>query len=66
MSNCKQVTRLLSEALDHALGTEEADRVRKHLAICPACENCRQHFLKLRIWRDAVRGEMDALAPRPA
>ena len=64
MLNCKQVTRLLSEALDRALGIEEAERVRKHLAICPACENCRQHFFKLRIWRDAVRGEMDAL-PKP-
>ena len=63
MSNCKQITRLLSDALDRALGAEEAGRVKKHLAICPACENCRQNFLKLRIWRDAVHGEPASRAP---
>lgn len=57
MSNCKQVSRLLSNALDGALTPDEEDRVKQHLAICPACQNCRQHFLQLRIWRDTLLGE---------
>ncbi len=64
MSNCKHVSRLLSDALDRRLSPEEEDRVRQHLTICPACQNCRQHFLKLRTWRDTVRGEPAAPEPR--
>ncbi len=62
MSNCKHVSRLLSDALDRTLRPEEADRVKQHLTICPACQNCRQHFLRLQTWRDAVRGEPAAPA----
>ncbi len=57
MSNCKHVSRLLSDALDRTLSPAEEDRVKQHLAICPACRNCRQHFLRFKIWRDAVHGE---------
>ena len=64
MSNCKQVTRILSDALDRALDPQEEDCVKTHLAVCPACQNCRQHFLRLRIWRDAVHGEPVSPAPQ--
>lgn len=64
MSNCKQVTRLLSDALDRALDPQEEVCIKTHLEICPACQNCRQHFLRLRIWRDAVYGEPVPPAPQ--
>lgn len=64
MPNCKQVSRLLSNALDGALTPAEENRVKKHLAICPACQNCRQHFLRLRVWRDIIRDEPAAPSPQ--
>lgn len=64
MSNCKHVSRLLSDALDRTLNTEEEGHVKNHLTMCPACRNCRQHFLGLKIWRDAVHGEPASSAPQ--
>jgi anti-sigma factor RsiW len=46
--NCRQSSRLLSEALDRMLTPEERQEVERHLAICPACTLCRRHFEDLR------------------
>ena len=54
MPNCKLVSRLLSDALDRTLTPEEQQQVDLHLVTCPACKNCRQHFLTLKKWREVI------------
>jgi predicted anti-sigma-YlaC factor YlaD len=39
MLNCKEVSRLVSQALDRPLGLGERVRLRIHLAICDGCSN---------------------------
>ncbi len=46
--NCRMSTRLLSEALERGLTKEEREEVERHLAICPACTQCRRHFEQIR------------------
>lgn len=48
MTNCRQISRLLSEALDRDLTAEEREMVVKHLAECPACTRCRGQFEEIR------------------
>lgn len=49
MMNCRMATQLLSEALDRELTSGERHEIEEHLAICPACTNCRKQFLELRL-----------------
>lgn len=54
--NCKESTRLLSEALERELTKEERAEVEKHLAVCPACTRCRKQFEELRRAVRRMRG----------
>jgi anti-sigma factor RsiW len=46
--NCRQSSRLLSEALDRELTRDERRLIEEHLEICPACTRCRLQFETLR------------------
>lgn len=46
--NCRESSKLLSEALDRELTPGELSEVEEHLAICPACTRCRKQFEALR------------------
>lgn len=46
--NCRESSKLLSEALDRDLTPEELGDVEDHLAMCPACTRCRKQFEALR------------------
>lgn len=46
--NCRENTRLLSEAMDRKLMAAEREAVERHLAICPACTRCQRQFLEIR------------------
>jgi len=48
MMTCRQISRLLSEALDRDLSAEEREEVQRHLAVCGACTRCRGQFEELR------------------
>ena len=39
MLSCREVSRLVSQGLDHRLGFGERIAVRVHLAICQGCSN---------------------------
>ncbi|CAN0624370.1 zf-HC2 domain-containing protein [Burkholderia multivorans] len=52
LGNCKDVTRLLSDALDRVLTVNERLRVRVHL---PACSGCRQYRKQIALLREAAR-----------
>jgi predicted anti-sigma-YlaC factor YlaD len=45
---CKDVSRLLSDALDGKLDSDGETLVREHLPTCAACRNCEQQFGVLR------------------
>ena len=57
MSNCRQVTRLISEAADRPLATGERRVVEQHFEICPACRRCAGQFVLLRESVRRLRGE---------
>jgi hypothetical protein len=48
MLNCKEVSRLVSQALDRPLGLGERVRLRIHLAICDGCANFSKQMAFLR------------------
>jgi anti-sigma factor RsiW len=48
MMTCRQISRILSEALDRELTAAERETVVKHLAECPACTRCRGQFEEIR------------------
>lgn len=52
MGKCKNITRLLSDALDRPLSTGEWVAIRLHLPTCSGCRNYRKH---IRLLRDASR-----------
>ncbi|WP_179402836.1 zf-HC2 domain-containing protein [Burkholderia guangdongensis] len=52
LGKCKDVTRLLSDALDRALTLNERVRVRIHL---PACGGCREYRKQIALLRDAAK-----------
>ena len=64
---CKEVTRLLSESMDHPLPWRTRMGIRLHYLICVWCERYGQH---IRFLRDAVRRHPEKLegqdAPPPA
>ncbi|WP_323119177.1 zf-HC2 domain-containing protein [Burkholderia alba] len=49
---CKDITRLLSDALDRALTTRERLQVHVHL---PTCSGCRNYRRQIRLLRGAGR-----------
>ncbi len=53
MANCREASRLLSDALDRILSQVEENVLEEHLRICPNCQTCRRHFLALRNWKTA-------------
>jgi hypothetical protein len=63
MLSCKDVTHLLSEALDRRLTVTERMRLEIHLAICRGCDNYRQQMKFLRAacqgYAEAVRRDDD-------
>lgn len=63
MLSCKDVTHLLSEALDRQLTVSERMRLEMHLAICHGCANFRKQMKFLRAacrgYADVVTGERD-------
>ena len=54
MPTCKEVSRILSQGLDHGLPATERVRLRMHLVICDACRNVERQFDFL---RQALRRE---------
>lgn len=48
MLNCKEVTRLLSEAQDRKLSVSERLKLEMHLAMCRGCSNFRKQMDFLR------------------
>lgn len=48
MGKCKNITRLLSDALDRPLSAGEWLAVRVHLPTCSGCRNYRKHIALLR------------------
>ncbi len=57
MTNCRQVTRLISEASDRLLATRERHVVEQHFQICPACRRCAEQFSLLHESVRRLRGE---------
>ncbi|WP_235851479.1 zf-HC2 domain-containing protein [Paraburkholderia acidicola] len=48
MGKCKNITRLLSDALDRPLGVGEWLAIKVHLPTCSGCRNYRRHIALLR------------------
>jgi predicted anti-sigma-YlaC factor YlaD len=63
MGKCKNITRLLSDALDRRLTTSEWLAVRMHLPTCSGCRNYRLHIALLRAAAHDVSGIADHEAP---
>ncbi len=57
MLSCKDVSRLVSESLDHRLPLWQRMRVRMHLAMCRFCSRFRRQTVFL---RDAARHYVSA------
>ncbi|MEX3762454.1 zf-HC2 domain-containing protein [Paraburkholderia phenoliruptrix] len=51
MGKCKNITRLLSDALDRSLSTGEWVAIRLHL---PTCSGCRNYRKQIRLLREAA------------
>jgi len=49
MLNCKEATRLMSEAQDRQLGMGEKLQLEMHLAMCRGCRNFREQMDFLRM-----------------
>ncbi|MFL9965916.1 zf-HC2 domain-containing protein [Paraburkholderia sediminicola] len=56
MGKCKNITRLLSDALDRSLTTGEWLAIRLHLPICSGCRNYRKQIRLLRVAAHSVSG----------
>ena len=56
MGKCKNITRLLSDALDRPLTTGEWIAVGLHLPTCSGCRNYRKHIGLLRAASREVSG----------
>lgn len=58
MMNCKQITRLLSDSLEHKLSLKEKIITRMHIVFCAGCRNFGRQMLILReITRMYVKGK---------
>jgi predicted anti-sigma-YlaC factor YlaD len=60
MGKCKNITRLLSDALDRPLTAGEWIAVGLHLPTCSGCRNYRKHIGLLRAAAREVSGLDDA------
>ncbi|PAJ79085.1 zf-HC2 domain-containing protein [Burkholderia ubonensis] len=56
---CKDVTRLLSDALDRRLTVHERVQVRVHLPNCSGCRQYREQIALLRAAAKAAAGQGD-------
>ncbi|WP_321871851.1 zf-HC2 domain-containing protein [Burkholderia ubonensis] len=56
---CKDVTRLLSDALDRRLTVHERVQVRVHLPTCSGCRLYREQIALLRAAAKAAAGQGD-------
>jgi predicted anti-sigma-YlaC factor YlaD len=56
MGKCKDITRLLSDALDRSLTAGEWVAIRLHLPICSGCRNYRKQIRLLRAAAHSVSG----------
>ncbi|RQR62061.1 zf-HC2 domain-containing protein [Burkholderia sp. Bp9002] len=59
---CKDVTRLLSDALDRHLTVHERVQVRVHLPTCSGCRQYREQIALLRAAAKAAGGRGDGTA----
>lgn len=48
MLDCQDVSRLLSERLDHQLGAPDRARARLHLVMCQSCRNVEEQMAFMR------------------
>ena len=55
MMNCRQATRLMSEALDRRLSVGERLALRLHNSMCSGCTHYRQHMHLLRTVSEHVK-----------
>lgn len=64
MLNCKDATRLMSEAQDRNLGVGEQLQLQTHLAMCRGCRNFRRQieFLRIACRRNREGGGLDEIA----
>lgn len=61
MMNCRQATRLLSEAQDRKLTLKERTALKLHVLICAACQNFGKQMKELRsLTRAYVKGKDDS------
>ncbi|MCC8403022.1 zf-HC2 domain-containing protein [Paraburkholderia sp. MMS20-SJTN17] len=56
MGKCKDITRLLSDALDRALSTGEWVAIQLHLPTCSGCRNYRKQIRLLRVAAQVASG----------
>ncbi|HEX3634283.1 MAG TPA: zf-HC2 domain-containing protein [Paraburkholderia sp.] len=56
MGKCKNITRLLSDALQRHLTTGEWVAIRLHLPICSGCRNYRKQIRLLRVAAHTASG----------
>ncbi|MDQ7979677.1 zf-HC2 domain-containing protein [Paraburkholderia sp. SARCC-3016] len=66
MGKCKDITRLLSDALERNLDLRERLAVGAHLPTCSGCRNFRRHIGLLRAASRAMSGidDVDDAGPR--
>ncbi|WP_193373048.1 zf-HC2 domain-containing protein [Paraburkholderia atlantica] len=60
MGKCKDITRLLSDALDRSLSTGEWLAIRLHLPTCSGCRNYRKQIRLLRVAAHVASGVANA------
>lgn len=48
ITNCKEMTRLISEAMDQPLSPRQKIQLKIHLLICPGCAHFQRHLNGLR------------------
>ena len=63
--NCN-LSEKVSLFVDHALTTEEADEMKKHLEVCLECRQAEQDFLRFRRQIKLYAAEADPFAERQA
>ena len=66
MGKCKDITRLLSDALDRSLTAGEWVAIRLHLQTCSGCRNYRKQIRLLRVAAQVASGvaSVDGAASR--
>ena len=57
MTNCRETTRLLSDASERWLAAKERRDVERHFASCPACRRCAEQSSLLHRTMERLRQE---------